>query len=177
MPDLIATRMREKPGQGRSHPVGAELISSALTGVPQFGELSIWFHREPGGRLGLFTPGWALRRLQGSAARDLLSFIEFLGCGWSSSSGWSITVRPVPESERRDFSELTSSMALPALHRWLAAAHPDTWFEGQHVFQVGANPERTRVALLETHNDQIIEQKQLPRVRGGDERPDTSLTV
>jgi len=168
MSDLIATRMREKPGEGRSHPVGAELISSALQGVPQFGELSIWFHREPGRSLGLFTPGWALRRLQGSAARGLLGFTEFLASEWSSPSGWSITVRPVQQSERRDFLELTSSVALPALRRWLAAARPDTWFEGQHVFQAGANRERTRVAFLETHNDQIVEQEQVPRVRGGE---------
>jgi hypothetical protein len=144
------------------------LISNALAGVPQFGDLSIWFHREPGGRLGLFTPGWALRRLQGSAARDLLSFTEFFSCSWSSSPGWSLTVRPVPQSERRDFAQLVSGMALPALRSWLAAARPDTWFEGQHVFQVGANPERTRVAFLETHNDQVIDHKQVPRVRDGE---------
>jgi hypothetical protein len=164
---LNPTRMREKPGGGLSHPVGAELISNALVGVPQFGELSIWFHREPGNSLGLFTPGWALRRLQGSSANSLLGFAECLVCSWTASSGWGLTIRPVPRAERRDFTEMISDTILPALRRWLAVTRPDTWFEGQHVFQAGVNPERDLIAFLETHNDRIVEQKRIPRARGG----------
>ena len=42
--EIIATTLREKLPKGYSYPIGAEALSQALTGVPQYAMLSLTFN-------------------------------------------------------------------------------------------------------------------------------------
>jgi hypothetical protein len=88
-----------------SYPLGAELISSALEGVPQALQFSISFY-----------PKYERLKHRGDT-------YEILSVGYSGTQsyqpGWNITVRPVPRHLKQTVREALKKEFLPRIRAWL----------------------------------------------------------
>lgn len=154
--DLIPTTHRGRLGKGLSHPLGAELVSEALSGVPQWSELDLRFNSEPKSGIGLFTPGRGIHYLRGNAGRELLSFTEVLYCGFWDPGFWTIGTFPVASTEREWIRLVLLDGALPKMRAWLSKDRPEPWMQPQRVIQFGLDKGFSELGILETNNDRVV---------------------
>jgi hypothetical protein len=114
--DLIPTRSKEKLPAGFSYPVGAEAISEALRGAPQFEEFVLQFAWRDN--------FWASQYQEKLAALGRISIVVV----WYFQ-GWSIQVNSVPRAHAHVAKVLVLEQALPALVQALqSAAENPTYF-------------------------------------------------
>jgi hypothetical protein len=109
---LIPTRRRDKLRRRRSYAVGAELISEALAGTPQFEELSISFRHK----------SW----LEGTVSITYDS----------TAATWRIEVSSVPSEIRSAVRRFLVATGLPALRAWLLTPRPGIWYDRDHKLRV-----------------------------------------
>lgn len=122
---LIPTVGRAKLRRGQSYPVGAEVITNCLVGVPQFRQLSISFEREA------------------VMAGDFSVIYD------SHDSSWRIVVRSVRSDRRAGLRQALTSIGLPAARAWLLTHRPDIWYVRDHQFSVKCWGEKPNVSLDE----------------------------
>ena len=108
---LIPTAFKEKPPKGFTYPVGAEGISNALLGVPQFGLLTLSFSWK--------DTFWASEHKVRVGSAGAITVLEV----WYSrraqlDSHWKITVHAVPSTESKCTKELLEK-SLQTLKRQL----------------------------------------------------------
>jgi hypothetical protein len=103
--ELIHTSFKEKLPKGFSYPVGAEVISSALQGVPQFSLATIYFSWK--------DTFWASKYTEKLKALGKITILEV--DYWSN---WSISVHAVPSAHRQAAREQLLGR-LPTLAREL----------------------------------------------------------
>lgn len=140
---LIPTGLRDKLPRGLSHPVGAEIISRALAGCPQYNKLWISFSAKP---VPLFP-----------APVECADFRLAFLAGYNSLSGnWSLGVPAVPSKERNAVRQLLMETGLSGVREWLCRPRPATWYEGFRTFEVGYAIEPLRVCFVESLNDRMI---------------------
>ena len=154
--ELIPTKHKGRLPKGLSHPLGAELLSRSLSGVPQRSDLGLHFNAIPSHGLGWATPGQGLHTLRGNAGRSLLRFREVLYCGYWPPGFWSIGTFPVPSADRSRARTILVDLALPRLAEWLGADRPPTWQIPQRVLQFGIREDWCELGILETQNDRIL---------------------
>ena len=106
--ELIRTRLKEKLPKGFSYPVGAEMISTALEGIPHFQELSIRFSWK--------DRFWASKYNASVRAAGKLTMISVNF--WRE---WVISVHAVP-SQHRNSAQVQLGTLLPVLANQLRAA-------------------------------------------------------
>jgi len=116
---LIPTRFRSKIAHTHSYPIGAEAISTALAGVPQFELLEL-----------TFSTTWAF---QAAATKYSLLHVKYQKRGslFSASNTmvargdleakWSIHVCPVPRSQRHAVQSKLLVSGLSTVRTWLNA--------------------------------------------------------
>ncbi len=124
-PDLIPTRYKGPLAKGTSYPVGAELISRELSGVPQYGALEIAFHGEKNQAFLLGQSSSPILRFEYLKAQASYSTSN---CSWSQSlldPNWKITVCPILSSNRRRFREYLDSYGWSLIRTWLIAQWPN----------------------------------------------------
>ena len=113
---LIPTRFRSKIAHTRSYPVGAEAISKALAGVPQFEhlELTFWDYKFQPLAKSYKVLEVAYRHLGGfhSASKDMIER------GFHEPK-WQITVKPVSRGQRHLVQVQLLERGLPYLKEWL----------------------------------------------------------
>ncbi len=109
---LIPTTSRDKPRRGRSYAVGAELLSEALAGVPQFEEFSLAFR----------DCSWLNGAV--SVVYD------------SAATAWRIEVGSVPSEIRSTVRQYLMAAGLPALRTWLLTPRPEIWYDRDHKLRV-----------------------------------------
>lgn len=160
--ELIPTAYKGRLRKGMSHPVGAELMSEALAGVPPWHDLSLHFNAIPRHGIGLFTPGGGLHYLRGKVGKQLLGFNEYLYCGFWDPGVWTIGTFPVFSGERKSVRLALEHVALPRLRAWLGKKRTETWMQPQRVVQIGLNTEFSEVGFLETNNDRVVTVEKLP---------------
>lgn len=84
--DLIKTARKEKLPKGFSYPIGAQAISEALQGIPQFDEIELWFSWR--------DEFWVSRWQKRLHARGTLSLLQ---ASYSSHFGrWYVYLYSVP---------------------------------------------------------------------------------
>lgn len=136
---IIPTRYRDKTPSTLSYPIGAELLSEALAGTPQYEKLRLWFSH--------FNRKSEPKTLEALVARgrpaEVVSISFYSAAsGMSSEPGgeWFIRIRSVP----RDFKSLVRegllSHGLPAIRNWLMRDKPEIVEELAGGVRVFLNP-------------------------------------
>lgn len=108
---LIPTTSKQRLPQGFSYPVGAELLSEHLAGLPQFADLRVCFSG---------SPTWQASKFQQTLADG--SPYEIVTAAAEPSE--SIYVYPVRSPLRPAARRALVSRGLPALRAWLAEHFP-----------------------------------------------------
>ncbi len=133
-PPLIPTRYRQPIARDLSHPIGAEQLSEALAGVPQFDALSVSFSGVPNlwadtrpAKLGEverdpqpILSAWFTNRHPGVSSSPNLQSAEF-------GERWGLTVYPVPSGLKATVRAALGASGIPELREWLAAPRTETW--------------------------------------------------
>src|SRR5947208_14716461 len=106
---FIRTYRKEKLPRGYSYPLGAEAISTALEGVPQFDSIDLWFRW----RDEFWASRWRRRVLNHGVVSLLdMSWYEYFG-------RWHLTVYSVP-SEYAQPAREHLERELPRVYQQLA---------------------------------------------------------
>ena len=135
-PPLIQTRYRQPIARDLSHPIGAEQLSEALAGVPQFDELSVSFSGVPNlwadtrpAKLGEFErdpqpvlSAWFTNRRPGVSGSSNLQSAEI-------GERWGLTVYPVPSGLKATVRAALGAHGIPVVREWLAEPRTETWRE------------------------------------------------
>src|SRR5262245_24073336 len=135
---LIPTRHRDRLPMDLSYPIGAEVLSEAFRGVPQYGMLSLFFTtwRQPG------TAAAATKASRGAGRQHVLcANYRHLRPGHGSSGAlirsgfyepdWSLSVYAVPRQCRSLVRALLIRDGMPLLRAWLTEPRTETWLIGQ----------------------------------------------
>lgn len=138
---LIRTGIRDKLPRGLSHPVGAEAISRAFAGCPQYGELWTAFGPKP-------EP---LHPAPPDAVDFRLAF-----CVVCNNSDMYLSVPAVSSDERPVARQVLLTVGLPGVREWLCRRRPETWHYGFRTFQVGYAVETLRACFVESLNHRVI---------------------
>lgn len=162
----LQTVSHEKPAKGFSHPMGTETLSDALEGVPQFAAISLYFRAAEGVALGEQMPGPEGQKLHGAAATQLDGYREFLEASWSEETQWVITVYSVLSTRKAAIKAEASLHTLPALRSWLEQKRPESWFIGRRYLQFGVSEFTDELAVRETHNDRVVDQREFLKDAG-----------
>lgn len=133
MNHLIPTRYKENLPKDISYPIGAELISQILFGIPQYNDINLSF---------FFWGGAEYQRI---LEADILYFFE---ASYSKSDKsvsntkkreetewvkpkWEIYVSPVPSKIWRAVKEVCINEGLPMVKEWFIQDRPDNWYYGR----------------------------------------------
>jgi hypothetical protein len=141
---LIRTGLRDKLPRGLSHPVGAEVISRALTGCPRYDELWTAFGSKP----------LPLDPAPAEGADCELAFAVV--CNHTSGT-WYLSVPAVRSAERAIVRQLLVTLGFPGVREWLCQRRPETWHDGFRMFQVGYAVEPLRVCFVESLNHRVVD--------------------
>lgn len=138
-PTLIPTSTREATARGASYPLGAEAISDALRGAPQFEKLSISFHAQP------------------QATPMDPACLVFAGVGCRSADQWEIWVSAVPSELSARTRRFAVEHGLPHLAGWLSRARSETWFLHWHRCAMAIDPITNEGLLAELEEQKLLE--------------------
>ena len=152
---LIPTRWRNEISQELSYPIGAELLSRGLEGVPQFEELEVafWCHQtaaeirratETGELVQLFEVRFT------NIPPGLTGSKEGIDQGWYSET-WSLFVYPVLREHKPVGRRALVERGLPAARDWLMEPRSTTWRQGHRYFEVWIRPSEQTVKCVERH--------------------------
>lgn len=116
---MIPTRHKTKISQAMSYPVGAEFISAALDGAPQYSSMSLWF--------GQFShsvylrPGHASRYgvLSAYYSHQLPSRFTGRNLPVDCQPTWHLSIYEVPRVYRYRVRQLLENEGIPRLRAWL----------------------------------------------------------
>jgi hypothetical protein len=153
---MIPTRFKYKLPRGFSYPIGAEALSDALAGTPNFELLSVWFVDPARSR------GAAFRRVISERLPYTILSAEFrpaLGLGlWGSRDGiekgwydekWQVTVYPVLRELRHLANQLLREQGLPAVAHWLRSSD-QTGRDPRRRIELRFDPASVSLATEET---------------------------
>ena len=105
---------KDKLPQGMSYPIGAEILSNALVGVPQYEELEIsfWFRDE-------YRASSYNRKIKEKGE------IIVLNTSYPFNDRWMIQIISVPSTHKKQVSEQLIAQVLPELRQRLIKAGSD----------------------------------------------------
>lgn len=121
---LIPTRHKGPLAKGTSFPVGAELVSRELAGVPQYDSLEIGFYGEKNPALLLTRNSSPILRFD---YRMIQGSYSTCNSSWSQSwlgPNWKITVYPMLSSERAKFRDYLDVKGWGLIRDWLTRQWP-----------------------------------------------------
>jgi hypothetical protein len=133
----IPTAFRDRLSSSLAYPIGAESLSEALAGVPQYGMLKVEFLRSPTMRSS------DLQQILRSGAPLPVLTASFRKLGMFLSAGtaeiergeydeqWVIKVFPVPREQKATVRALLLRDGMPLVVDWLAQSRPATWLSGR----------------------------------------------
>ena len=121
-----------------SYPIGAELISQTLMGIPQYDDI----------RLSFFF--WGGEEYQRIIDADILNFFEASYAKSDKSVSntkkreetewvkprWEISVRPVPSNIRKVVKESCIIEGLPAVKEWFLKERSKNWYYGRKTIKL-----------------------------------------
>ncbi|MFN3650442.1 MAG: hypothetical protein ACK47B_12765 [Armatimonadota bacterium] len=122
---LITTRRKARLPRGLSYPVGAEIVSSALEGVPQYQDLYLWFDR----------PTSLARSTDWSSGPFPLLTTSYYPDPYFDRR-WSVSIWAVPCAWNCRARQALVAEGLPRLRFWLTGEHPPIWFESSKHLRI-----------------------------------------
>jgi hypothetical protein len=123
-PLIIPTRYKAKIGKELSYPLGAEVLSRALAGLPMFAHLSIWFGS------GSSTPRKICTETQNRVVSVAYSCTRSFTMSFGPS--WTIRVTAVPRETRAQIKEMLLESGLEQIRTWLEKK-ANVWGSDGHV--------------------------------------------
>jgi hypothetical protein len=159
---IITTAVKNKIQKGLSYPLGAELISNELKGIPQFNEIELCFYGRDGNTIGHYVPDESLTKLIGISKGDftLNRFKEIMIVRWWDDY-WSIAIFGI-NSKNRNASKLgLVRYALSEMKSWLMKKREPSWYEGKRRLYIALTDHIDEVAIIELHNNELINSKYL----------------
>ena len=154
--ELIRTSYRARLPRGLSYPVGAQALSQALAGVPQFESLELSFHLHPqlfasqfrenllaGGPLTIFTASYC-HMIPGLSASHLMLESGFY------DENWELIVFSVPSEKRYAIRERLLTVGLPRVRSWLAEPRSQVWRTGRKHVSLQFDPVEESIHVSES---------------------------
>ncbi|PCC71348.1 hypothetical protein SAMN02745121_00887 [Nannocystis exedens] len=139
----IRTGFRRPLAPNHAHAVGAELVSRAFAGSPDYDDLWIGF-TEP-------------HRLGESAPAELRTFWSIFSVVCNQGI-WYLCSAAVPSAMRPLARRILVDHGLPRAAAWQRGPHPPTWFYGLRRLHIGADfATPARMCVLELHGDRRVE--------------------
>ena len=134
---MIPTKYKSKLAHTLSYPIGAEVVSASLKGVPQESALTIGFYDKPV----IFASDFAKLRESNSPypifsvsyrhiQPGLSASNQFLAEGWYEET-WELSVYPVPRQLKSLARNALVSEGLPQVRNWLCAERSPVWRHGR----------------------------------------------
>jgi hypothetical protein len=141
---MLRVRHRERLPRGWSFPLGAEVLTEALAGVPHGVPEPLWFaHSEP---------MWLKDRRKRESDDLPLQILEVEFTTWALGVEppperplWTIRVGSVPSHLRQWSRSCLIEEALPRVRRWLLQPFPDTALEATPQCRVLLQAEQKRL--------------------------------
>ena len=122
---MLRTYSKAKIAKGLSYPVGAQAISAALAGLPQFDEIEIFFMNNLTGspaKLGEYVQSGApLRILSGD---HWIKYPSVYSDGKEES--WTVNVYALPSENKQEAQHCLLESGLPKVREWLARKRTPT---------------------------------------------------
>jgi len=139
---MIPTKYKSKLPQTLSYPIGAEIVSASLKGVPQESALILGFYDKPV----IFASDFAKLRESNSPypifnasyrhiQPGLTASNQFIAEGWYEET-WELSVYPVPRQLKSLARQALVSVGLPQVRKWLSAERTATWRHGRKHFEI-----------------------------------------
>jgi len=152
---ILLVRYRERLPRGWSFPLGAEILTEALAGVPHGVSEPLWFtHSEP---------MWLKDRRKRESDDLPLRVLEVEFTTWTLGLEspperplWTIRVGSVPSQLRQWTRACLISEALPRVRRWLLQSFPDTALEATPQCRVHLQAEQKRL-LWEERSSKFVD--------------------
>lgn len=128
---FIPTAYKEKVPKGFTYPVGAEVISHALLGVPQFSMMKLSFSWK--------DTFWASEHKARVGSAGALKVIEV----WFSAraqldSDWKLSVHAVPSTDSQHVRELLESSLQDLRKQLLSATLEPEFFSWKAIYELGS---------------------------------------
>ena len=150
---LIPTKQKFKLSKTMAYPIGAETVSEAFAGVPQFEHLKIYFTTTNF----VFVSDFKEVRKQKQfykifevsmihPIKSLTSPKRFIEEGFYNEN-WEIHVYSVPSELKSITKKLLSIEGLPKAKNWLELPRTETWKTGRKYFQVLFNEAESRISI------------------------------
>ena len=155
-PPLIPIRYRQPISRDFSHPIGAEQLSAALAGIPQFDALTVSFSGVP--TLWNDTRHTTLEQVEKAPQPVLSAWFTNRRPGPSGPSQggefgerWGLTVYPVPSGLKATVRAALDETGMAVVREWLATPRSDTWREAlRHEIEVLYDFETREISWRET---------------------------
>jgi hypothetical protein len=153
---MIRTEFRSKLANAFSYPIGAEVLSHGLNGVPQLSSLSISFRSSPD------VSASAFRRLILEGRPYPIIRARFTRWdkrpsvgddGWAQeylAGVWRLEVFPVPRGIKAIARRHLLDTGIPAVRSWLAAPRAPSWYYGRKRCDVMFSPDEATIAVTES---------------------------
>jgi hypothetical protein len=148
---IVPTRYKAKLPGDLSFPLGAQAVSEALAGVPQFDTLTLAFSGPPRAFRDTlkaakpYTVLWVSFTRMTISLSSPRSFIEEGLIGRK----WEVDVYPVLRQHRHAVRTALLEHALPRARRWLADPRAASWQFGHRHVEFLFNPDDGSVSLKE----------------------------
>jgi hypothetical protein len=152
---MLAVAYRSKLPKTLSFPIGAQELSAALSGVPQYECMKINFYGKPTDCASDFAD-MLRRRCAYSIVSAAYSHVR-LGLSESKEMAqrgmyderWEILVYPVERENRHSALQCLRSGGLQQIRQWLLMRRPDTWRAGRHSFELVFDPQKETIYFRE----------------------------
>lgn len=133
---------KSKLRRGWSYPTGTQALSERFAGLPQAGQLSIRYLREPE------TPG--------AVFAAAYSYLGGNPAAWSRrqppQAHWLLQVYAVQSTHRHAVATALESEGFPRVRAWLARPRPPSWYEFPHRIECIAERGATSLLVKESDN-------------------------
>ncbi|WAC19276.1 hypothetical protein OVA24_18785 [Luteolibacter sp. SL250] len=119
---LIRTRYKGPLAKGTSYPSGAELLSSKLSGVPQYNELEIGFYGEKSQKFLMNQDDFPILRIEYQRVQASYSTSNCDSAQSRLEPNWRITVYPIVSINRKKFRDYLDASGWNLIRTWLIDA-------------------------------------------------------
>jgi hypothetical protein len=134
---LIPTNSKFKLPKTLSYPIGAEVVSQGLAGVPQIDDLRLTFsyHSSFEKEYKQDHPFKIFEAEFHKSDMNLTMSNDFIEKG-AYEEKWELTVYPVPREKKSAAHHLLLEEGLPGIARWLATERTPLWRTGRKTISI-----------------------------------------
>jgi hypothetical protein len=136
---MIHTTSKDKLPKFLSYPIGAEILTDALSSSPQIEKLTVSLFTRYGSLQDkkYRTQPYPILRINYRYLRsNRYTSNSFVESGYYDSESWHITVVAIPAELKSQVRKLLLSEGLPQILSWLQAERTALWLEGHRQFVI-----------------------------------------